>query len=183
MSACKFLTLLNHHNEGLGADGAEPESSTRPKPSAATNGHQSANSSEFSVQDLKNLEQTRRIADLVAKLATAERQVEEYKRAKDAAKRRWKSQHGQLKAAEGEVHELRRANPNVADYMRARNEAGHKIKSRCGELKRAKVKIVDLEGELRVEKGRTARLEALLTMAGVEARGEKATEAGSEPYQ
>ena len=166
MSACKFLTLLNDHTEGLGADGAEPESSTRPKPSAATNGHQSANSSEFSVQDLKNLEQTRRIADLAAKLATAERQVEEYKLAKDAVDRRWKSQHHQLKAVEREVRELRRANPNVADYMRARNEAGHKLKSRCGELcgelKRAKVKIVDLEGELRVEKGRTARLKSVV---------------------
>lgn len=168
---------MKHHTEGLGADESAPESSTRPKPPAATNGHQPVNSSKSSVQDPKTLEQTRRIAELAAKLATAERQVEEYRRAKDSADRRWDSQYGQLKAAERDARELRRANPKVADYMRARNEAGHKIKSQCGELKRARVKIADLEGELRVEKGRNARLEALSTMAGVEAGGEKATEA------
>ena len=179
----KASHLFVHHAESSGADKREPEPSTMPKLLAATNGRQPVKSSESSVQDLKMTEQTRRIADLAARLATAEQQIEEHKRAKASADREWNSQHRQLKAAERDARELRRANPNVADYMRATNEAEHKMKSQYGELKKAKERIADLESELGAEKGRTIRLEASLPMAGVQARGEKTTEAGSESYK
>lgn len=179
----KASDLFKQHAENSGADKSGPESSTMPKPSGAKNGQQPAKSSESSVQKPKILEQTRRIADLAANLVTAEQRVEDYKREKVSADRRWKSQNGQLKAAEQDARELRRANPNVADYMRARNEAEHKMKSQYGELKKAKEKIADLESELRVEKGRTIRLEASLAMAGVQARGEKTVEVGSESHK
>lgn len=100
-----------------------PESSTGPKPSAKTSGQQPVNSSESSVQDPISLEQTRCIAGLAAKLATAERQIAEHKLAKDFADRRWSSQHGQLQAAERNARELRRANPKVAHYMKVINDA------------------------------------------------------------
>ncbi len=74
----KASDLFNHHAESSAADKSEPESSTMPKPSGAKNGQQPVKSSESSVQNLQNLEQTRRIADLAAKLVTAEQRVEDY---------------------------------------------------------------------------------------------------------
>ncbi|CAD6579079.1 MAG: hypothetical protein ASARMPRED_008948 [Alectoria sarmentosa] len=144
------------------ADESEPQFYTGSKPSAVANGHRPVNSSESFVQDPKILDQTRRIAVLAARLTTAERQVAEHKRAKDSADRRWSSQHGQLQVAERDARELRRANSNVAHYMKLNKDAEHELKSQYGELERVKEKIVELESDLKAEKGKTTLLEAPL---------------------
>lgn len=162
MSSLRLLTRLIRHPDSTGTDGSAFESSTEPKPSAATNGHQPVSEGESSAQDPHTLEQTRRIAKLEASLATAERQVAESQRAKSQADRRWDSQLGQLRAAERDARDLRGANSDVARHMKARNEAEHKMNSQRGELERAKDKIAWLERELRAANGRIARLEAPL---------------------
>lgn len=181
MGECKKASFLNiRRADSLGADKSEPAPSPIPKPLGVTNGHEPVNSPEPSVQDPKIFEQTRRIAALETKLATVERQVEEYKRAKDSADKRWSSQHGQLRAAERDARKLRRANPKVAHYMSARNEAEHKMKSQGGELRKAKERIGELERKLRAEKDRTAKLEASLAKARVDARDETTMEVGRD---
>ena len=158
----KASSLFDDRANNLETYETDPGSSTRPKPLVAITEHQPVSDSDLPAQDPNYLDQTRRIAELEAKLTTAERQVEEHKLAKESADRRWDSQHGQLRAAERDARELRRVNPNIADYMRARNEADRKLKSRDGMLSKAQEKIAGLESELRAEEGRTARLEASL---------------------
>ncbi|KAF6221864.1 hypothetical protein HO133_001832 [Letharia lupina] len=165
-----------------GANKSEPESSTGPKSSAVTNGHQPVNNTESPVRDPKILELTRRNTELTADLATAERQVAEHSRAKESADRRWSSQHGQLQAAERDARELRKARPDLAYHMKARKDAEQQLKSQHSELKKAKGKAAELERELRTEKGRVARLEASLAKAGVGSGGEKITEAGGMAF-
>lgn len=170
------------HADSPGAVETEPQFSTGSKPSAVANGHRPVNSSELSVQDAKILNQTRRIAELAAKLTTAERLVAEHKRAKDSADRRWSSQNGQLQVAERDARELRRADPNVAHYMKLNKDAEHKLECQYGELKRAKEKIAELERDLKAEKGKTSLIEAPLTKIREGAREEGTTEGVEEAF-
>ena len=166
MKRCHFL---DDPTDIPGSNDSELGSSARYMPLAPTNGHQSVNSSGPAVQNPSIVEQTTLIADLEAKLAFAEQQVAKFKREKDLADHRVRSQYGQVRAAERDARELRRANPRVADAMRARNEAEHKLKSQYGELKRAKGTIAKLERELGAKKCKTARLKISLAEFGVEA--------------
>ena len=178
----KASHFLDGPTDSPGGNDSKLGSSARYMPLAPTNGHQPVNSSGPAVQDPSTVEQTTLIAELEAKLAFAEQQVAKFKREKDLADHRVRSQYGQLQAAERDARELKRVNPRVADAMRARNEAEHKLKSQYGELKRAKVTIAKLERELGEEKCRTARLEVSLARFGVEAKGDMMKEFGEDVY-
>ena len=157
-----------YHADGPGAGDLKPQSSTDAEPPTATHHHQPVTKPDSLVQDAKILELNGRIANLAAKLATAEQQVAEYEK----AKQKWKSQRGQLLAAEQQIRELRQVKPNLArhldakyDALKAKDKAERRVKkNQSGLLRLAEQKAAKLEYEARERK--VARLASLAKVEG-----------------